>query len=243
MVHEDAMEQTFVPLEETEEVEVLLDGRAERADVPHNALHLGVLAELGGGEEALPCILSRSSSLKLMPLLYLGLRKSSTPLMTERTHGVSGGGSSYAVHDDSSPSPSSPAVAVPRNRAREWTRERPRGALAASPRASASRRQPPKPRASDRDMTTAAASCTRRDPDRAAKSGSRAASRRFSRGRGSLRLRRRAIRGEIDGRLRGDRGPIRPTKMFQVSSDCVPIRMRYFRQADSASFGGPDWTP
>ena len=74
------------------------------------------------------CILSRSSSVNAHALVVPGVAQSSTPLITERTHGVIGEGSSYAVRRGRV----ARGGGVPRGRgaaepAREWTRERCRG--------------------------------------------------------------------------------------------------------------------
>jgi hypothetical protein len=91
------------------------------------------------------CIFSRSSSEKLMPLLYLAFRNSSTPLITCRTHGVSGGVSSCVLLQrvapglESSSSPQEREQPVARN-ARAGTRKHAKGALREDVAADATRR-------------------------------------------------------------------------------------------------------
>jgi hypothetical protein len=91
------------------------------------------------------CIFSRSSSEKLMPLLYLAFRNSSTPLITCRTHGVNVGVSSCVLLQrvgpglGSSSSPQEREQPVARN-ARAGTRKHAKGALREDVAADATRR-------------------------------------------------------------------------------------------------------
>jgi hypothetical protein len=80
-----------------------------------------------------------------MPLLYLAFRNSSTPLITCRTHGVSGGVSSCVLLQrvapglESSSSPQEREQPVARN-ARAGTRKHAKGALREDVAADATRR-------------------------------------------------------------------------------------------------------